>query len=368
MALRKLSEQAKIRERDELIEHLYKFNLKIKPSVGIWYFAPGGGRFHDRYVPEETIEDRLERALKMARLGVAGIEAHYPNEVNEDNIYLYKKLEKECGIRLITIIPNLFWDADFEFGSLSNPLSGPRKKAIERLKQALLMNKKYGCEFCVVWPGIDGYTYPLGTNFYKMWELFEQGVADAMDKVPGVRVALEPKPYEPAPNNIYRNTSDGLLACSDIEARLKNAKNRKILEQGECLVGLNPEIGHIRMGFEEVAYALARVLRKGRLVHTHWNSQPLGNYDQDLDIGVVAPEQALAGLYVLKAYGYQEFFGIDLNPERLPVETAVEVSIEMLNLFNEKINRLPHEEIVNAYFYPDQNRGNLEKILLKLYR
>jgi len=368
MPLKKLSGQKKLRSKEELIEHLYNFQLEIKPSVGIWYFAPGGGRFHDRYVPEETIEERLERALKMAKLGVVGIEAHYPNEVNEDNIHLYKKLEEECGIRLITIIPNLFWDADFEFGSLSNPLSEPRQKAFSRLKQTLQLNKEHNCDFCIIWPGIDGYTYPLGTYFYQMWELFEEAVAKAMDEVPGVRVALEPKPYEPAPNNIYRNTPDGILACQSIEAHLENPVNCDILEEGECLVGLNPEVGHIRMGFEDVAYAFARIMREGRLVHTHWNSQPLGNYDQDLDIGVVAPEQAMAGLYVLKMYGYQEHFGIDLNPERIPVETAVEISIEMLNLFNEKVNKLPHEEIVEAYFNPDQNRGGLEKILLQLYR
>lgn len=35
-------------------------DLELKFSVGIWYFTPGGGRFHDRFVPEASVEERLE--------------------------------------------------------------------------------------------------------------------------------------------------------------------------------------------------------------------------------------------------------------------------------------------------------------------
>ena len=54
-------------------------------------------------------------------------------------------------------------------------------------------------------------------------------MAEALDEVPGVRVALEPKPYEPAPNNIYRTTAEGILAAQRIEARLQNPENRRIV-------------------------------------------------------------------------------------------------------------------------------------------
>ena len=47
----------------------------------------------------------------------------------------------------------------------------------------------------------------------------------------------------------------------------------------------------VLMGFEDLPYALSWPLGEGRLAHTHWNSQPLGNYDQDLNVGVVSPEQ-----------------------------------------------------------------------------
>jgi len=355
--------QATRRTREELLEHLQTFRLDLKFTVGIWYFSPGGGRFHARYVPDTTLEQRLEMAAGWKKWGVCGIEAHYPLEANEGNLHLYKKLEEQAGIRLTNVGPFIFYDKEFEFGSLSNPIEASRQKAYDTLVANLKFDKLAGCIHCGIWPGIDGYTYPLGTVFYQMWDNFEDAVASAMDEVPGVRVAIEPKPYEPAPNNIYRTTVDGLLACHDIESRLKSRENKRLLKEGHAMVVMQPEIGHVRMGFEDTPYAFARVAREGRLGNTHWNSQPMGNYDQDLNVGVVGWEQTEALLYALKMIGYQGYFCFDINPERMPVEKAIEINCRVLNIMNDRINRLPHERILDCYFEPDKHRGELEMIL-----
>jgi len=355
--------QTKRRSREELLKHLQTFELDLKVSVGIWYFSPGGGRFHDRYVPETSIEERLEMAAEWTKWGVCGIEAHYPFEANEENLPLYKKLEEHSGIRLTNVGPFIFFDRAYEFGSLSNPIEASRQKAYDTLVGALKFVQACGADHCGVWPGIDGYTYPLGTVFYAMWDRFEEAVASAMDEVPGVRVAIEPKPYEPAPNNIYRTTADGILACHDIEARLKRPQNRRLLDEGHAMVVMQPEIGHVCMGFEDVPYAYARAAREGRLGNTHWNSQPLGNYDQDLNVGVVGWEKAEALLYLLKMVGYQGYFCFDINPERMPVEKAIDINCRVLQIMNDRINRLPHERILDCYFEPEEHRGELEMIL-----
>ena len=118
------------------------------------------------------------------------------------------------------------------------------------------------------------------------------------------------------------------------------------------------------MGFEDTPYAFLRAARMGRLFHTHWNSQPLGNYDQDLNVGVVEWQQAESALYALKMAGYKEYFRIDINPERMPVEKAVDINSNVLNIMNERINKLPHEEIIEAYLNPENHRGDIELILL----
>ncbi len=110
--------------------------------------------------------------------------------------------------------PFIFYPKEFEFGSLSNPIDKYRNNAISVLKDCLVFVKDKNLHHAGIWPGIDGYTYSLGTDYYHMWDAFEDSVAKAMDAVPGISVAIEPKPYEPAPNNIYRTTADGLIACA----------------------------------------------------------------------------------------------------------------------------------------------------------
>ena len=131
-SLADLRYQSQHRTPEELLAHLKSFSLDMKLTVGIWYFAPGGSRFHDRYVPDMSIPQRLELAAEMARYGVKGIEAHYPSEVNEENLHLYKKLEKEAGIRLVGIGPDSFRGKDGEFGTLSNPDPAKRKRRRRR--------------------------------------------------------------------------------------------------------------------------------------------------------------------------------------------------------------------------------------------
>ncbi len=113
------------------------------------------------------------------------LEAHYPNEINEDNIDLWKQFTADTGIRLLTVIPLLFYDRQFEFGSLSNPDETVRRVAIERATRALQMGQEMGCDFSVVWPGIDGYENPFGIDMAGMRRRFAEGLAEAMDGAPG---------------------------------------------------------------------------------------------------------------------------------------------------------------------------------------
>lgn len=351
------------RDPEQMLAKLQQ-ELQLSFSVGIWYFTPGGGRFHDRFVPEASLEERLEMAAGMAELGVTGIEAHYPTEINEDNAHLYRKLQEESGIRLVAVPFSHFFDKRFEFGSLSNPDPAIRERAVEIAVGGLRLVKELAAEVAISWPGMDGYRYLHGTPFMAMWDRFEGAMAEAMDEVPGVRIAIEPKPYEPAANNIYRTTAEGILAAQRIEARLRHPENRRLLDEGHTLVGLNPETGHVKMGFEMLPAAFSLVGMEGRLAHTHWNSQPDGNYDQDNNVGVVNPHETEALLYALWAMGYKGWFGIDINPESIPVHKAVELNIRALRRLKERVARLPHERILECHLEPANHRGELEEILI----
>jgi len=365
MSLLDLRNQVTLLTGDALVTHLKSFELVPKFSAGIWFFSPADSRFHAKYKPDESIEARLEIAASLKDYGLEALEAHYPNEINEDNLSLWKDFTRDTGIRLLTVIPLLFYDAEFEFGSLSNPDDQVRRMAIERTARSLRLGQELSCDFSVVWPGIDGYENPFGINLAHMRRRFAEGLAEALDTVPGSRIAFEPKPYEPRGRILYSLTPEGVLLGQQVEGMLEHEVNQNLLRDNHKIVCMNPEIGHLLMGFEDIAYALSWPLSEGRLAHTHWNSQPLGNYDQDLNVGLISPEQMEAGLYVLKMHGYNGWYGLDINPERMPVDTALKISMDALRAACDRVNNLDHELIVEAVEAPSQHRGLLEAYMIR---
>jgi len=365
MALRDLRQQALRRSPSELLAHLNSFELELKFSAGIWYFSPPNSRFHDKYATDVDIERRLEIAAGLKDYGLGALEAHYPNEVSEDNVGLWQKFCADTGIKLITIVPLLFWDQSFEWGSLSNPIPEMRKLAIDRAKATLRLNDQLDTEFAIVWPCIDGYENPFGVDFTAMRDRFVDGLVEAMDEVPGVRIAFEPKPYEPRGHILFPTTAEAVLLGRLVDSKLSSSKNRALLDEGHKLFCVNPEIGHVLMGYEDLAYAFSWPLSEGRLAHSHWNSQPLGNYDQDLNVGVVSPEQLEALLYTMKMYGYTGWLGIDINPERMPVDTALKINMDAIRAANDRINAIDHESVLYCQQHPDKTRGWLEAYLIR---
>jgi len=365
MSLRDLRSQRAARAPAEMARRLQSFSLDLKFSAGIWFFSPAASRFHDRYGPVIDIGPRLEIAAGLVGDGLRGIEAHYPNEINAHNLDLWKQFARDTGIKILTVIPLLFYDSQFEWGSLSNPLPAVRRAAIDRTIAALQLNRELDTEFAVVWPGIDGYENGFGMDLRAARDRFASGLAEAMDAVPGVRVAEEPKPYEPRGHILYGTTFEGILLGMKVEGMLQNPANHALLAEGHALVGMNPEMGHMLMGYEDPPYAYGMAMEYGRLAHTHWNSQPLGNYDQDLNPGVISPELLESTLYALKMYGYTGWFGLDVNPERMPVDTALRLSMDAIRAANDRINGLDHEAIMWATTHPDQARGWLEGHLIR---
>jgi len=100
MPLVDLRGQKTRRSPEELVKHLQSFELELKFSAGIWYFSPAASRFHDYYKPILNIEQRLEIAAKLKDYGLSALEAHYPTEINEDNLDLWKSFVRDTGIRL----------------------------------------------------------------------------------------------------------------------------------------------------------------------------------------------------------------------------------------------------------------------------
>ena len=61
--------------------------------------------------------------------------------------------------------------------------------------------------------------------------------------------------------------------------------------------------------------------------------------------------------------GCNEYYGLDVNSERMPVQKAIEINTKVLHIMSERIDNLSNEKIVEAYFDPENHRGDIELIL-----
>ena len=64
--------------------------------------------------------------------------------------------------------------------------------------------------------------------------------------------------------------------------------------------------------------------------------------------------------------GYREHFGIDVFPERMPVQRAIELNIRAVRAMIRRLERLPRARVLDCFLDPAAHRGDLEEILLDL--
>jgi xylose isomerase len=64
-------------------------------------------------------------------------------------------------------------------------------------------------------------------------------------------------------------------------------------------------------------------------------------------------------------HAYTGYFGIDINPERIPVDIAISNSIDAIRASCDRINSLDHAAIIESHLKPDRSRGWLEAYLIR---
>ncbi len=78
--------------------------------------------------------------------------------------------------------------------------------------------------------------------------------------------------------------------------------------------------------------------------------------------------QAEALLFALKIMGYKEYYGIDINPERMPVKKAIEINTKVIKIMKDRVDSLPYDKIIDSAMDPVANRGEIEIILADMMK
>lgn len=261
--------------QDQAFRALDLFQIEI-PS---WGFANTGTRFGKFLQPAaaSTLEEKFSDAGEVHKLTGATptLALHVlwdlPNGIADAEAIV--RLETKHGISPGSINPNLFQDQEFKFGSLCNPSSEIRERAVQHMLDSVAIATRLGSRDISLWLP-DGSNYPGTQSMRKRIEWLEAALARTHAALgPDQRLLVEYKPFEPA---FYHTDIADWGMASHLAA--------KAGPQAKVLV----DTGH-HYAAQNIEQIVTWLLHTGMLGGFHFNDRRYA--DDDLTLGSIDPYQ-----------------------------------------------------------------------------
>jgi xylose isomerase len=290
------------------------------------------GRFLDRYAtdgygPAVSFTDAIRAAASVG--GIESLDLNYPFWGTGDvSVAAVRSVLDETGLRALAITPEIYTQ-DFRAGAFTNPDRKVRQHAIDLIARATEVGHELGVDYMKIWPGQDGFDYPLQTDPRRLWELSVEGMQKVAGTYPGMPFAIEYKPKEPRTHMFFSDAARTLLAIDDIA--LDN-------------VGILLDFGHSLYAGESPAAAADLCLRRGRLIDIDLNDN-FRSWDDDMTVGSVHLVETLEFLLTLKRAGWDKAWKLDQFPFREDPVAAARASIRMLQSLLRLLDRIDRGEL-----------------------
>jgi len=283
-----------------------------------------------------------EEMFKMASSieDVSGIELVGSWDITTENVQEMKSLLEETGMKCSSIIPDHFSQKIWGRGAFTSRDKAVRGKAVECTKDMLDVAEEIHCDLLNIWPGQDGYDYPLQGNFDEAHRQMVEGIRECADYKPEIRIALEFKPKEPRNHSYLARTADTLLTA---------------LEVDRDNVGVTVDTGHALVAGENFAESAVRLLDYNKLFHMHFNDN-YRSWDDDMIVGSIHHVEYIELLYWLRKYNYQGWYSMDQYPYREDGVRALSESVETIKAFEKAIDRFGEENISRLIAEGDATR------------
>ena len=338
-------------DRDESIEFLETMNIKM--SVGHWSagdfcdrFAPPGYRSNDPAF-QNTFEGQCRRT-KAA--GVNAIEIHqsvFETSMNGD--LDAKAVERardgflsELGMAVPACNINTWTNPKFRLGGPCNPDPDLRRAALDEIFKGVELCRMLEIPVLSVWPGSDGADYHFQIDYRQSLEWFTEALIAVNRRclAHGIRLAIEPKPYEPRELFMIIPTA----ASAMIVAQQVNAAC------GGNNCGLTIDYGHQKMEATTASTACDLAEFAGVPVHKFdINDARQGRNDQDCMFGTLSIPESVEYLYTTFVRNYQGWYSQDQFTYREDPTRAIERSmINFANLCLKAVRVLANQAALDA--------------------
>ncbi|MDO8587738.1 MAG: sugar phosphate isomerase/epimerase family protein [Armatimonadota bacterium] len=249
----------------------------------------------------KTVEEMMSMARQVEDLD--GLELVGNWHVNDDNIDYMKKLFADNNLAICMVVPDLWTQEKWGAGSLASTDASVRKDAVREVAKSMDWAAGVGCAYVDVWPGQDGFDYPLQADFTEAWKRLRDGVAECAAYRSDVKVLVEYKLKEPRTHCYVNSAAKTILLLDGID-------------NTGCLL----DIGHSMAAGENVAEAAALLAEFGILDYLHLNDN-YRTWDDDMLVASVNIPETLEFVYWLRRLRYSGWLTLDIFPyreEKLP--------------------------------------------------
>jgi len=321
-------------DRAAAIEFLRE--LDIRMSVGHW----SAGEFFDRFAPvgynsdnPAFASDFEAQCRRTKAAGIDAIEIHqhvFEERLNGD--IDFKAIERardgflaELGMTVTACNINTWTNPRFRLGGACNPSAALRREALDEVLKAIEIAKALGIGVLSIWPGSDGADYHFQIDYQESLEWFTEMLVAVNTAciTAGIRLAIEPKPYEPRELYMIIPTA----AAAIVVAQRVNATC------GGTNCGLTVDYGHQKMEATTASTACDLAAYAGVPIHKFdVNDARQGRNDQDCIFGTISIPEAVEYLFTTFVRGYRGYYSQDQFTYRDDPTRAMERS--MINFAN----------------------------------
>ena len=231
----------------------------------------------------------------------------------------------ELGMRVTACNINTWTNPKFMLGGPCNPDPALRKAALEEVLKGVEICKLMKIPVLSVWPGSDGADYHFQIDYKQSIEWFTDALI-AVNKEclkHGIRLAIEPKPYEPRElYMIIPTAASAILVALQVNAAC-----------GGTNCGLTIDYGHQKMEATTASTSCDLAAYAGVPVHKFdINDARQGRNDQDLMFGTLSIPESVEYLYTTFVRDYRGYYSQDQFTYREDPTRAIERS--MINFAN----------------------------------
>jgi xylose isomerase len=185
------------------------------------------------------------------------------------------------------------------------------------------------CFLVTVCPLADGHDYVFEVDYGQAWRWLRDGIREAAQYRPDVKISLEYKRSETRAHGILGSAGMTLHLCHQI---------------GLPNVGVTLDIGHALYNAETPAQIVALLADAGRLFLVHVND----NYrdaDWDMIPGTVNFWDWLETMLYLDEVGYEGWLTSDVFPARLDPFRVANITIKFIRTILSLLEKIGAEEL-----------------------